>query len=62
MKTVNNYGNRYHVSSPIRPNYNPMEGAIREIKERWYRIMLKNKVQKILWDYGLIWICETVNL
>ena len=62
MKTINKYGTRYHVSSPRRPNENPTEGAIREIKNRWYRIMLNNKVPNRLWDYGLIWIIETGNL
>ena len=62
MKTINKYGTRYHVSSPIIPNENPTEGAISEIKKRWYKIMLKNKVPNIVWDYGLIWICETGNL
>ena len=62
MKIINKYGTRYHVSSPRRQNDNPPEGAIREIKKIWYRIMLKNKVPKILWGCGLIWICETGNL
>ena len=29
---------QYHVSAPRRPNENPAEGAIRDIKMRWYRI------------------------
>ena len=62
MKTINKYGTRYQVSSPIRPNKNPTEEAIREIKKIWYRIMLKKKVPEILWGYGLIWIFETGNL
>ena len=62
MKMINKYGTRYHVSIPRRPNKNPTEVTIREIKKRWYRIILKNKVPKIIWDYGLIWICEMVNL
>ena len=61
MKIINKYGTRYHVSSPRRQNDNPPEGAIREIKKIWYRIILKNKVHKILYYYGLIWICETGN-
>ena len=46
MKTINKYGTRYNVSIPRRPNENPTEGAICKIKNRWYRIMLKNKVLK----------------
>ena len=59
MKTINKYGTKYNVSSPRRPNENPTEGAIREINNRWYRIMLKNKVPNRLWDCGLVMICET---
>ena len=62
MKTINKYGTRYHVSIKIRPNDNPTEGAIHEIKKRWYRILPNNKIPDRLWDYGLIWIFETVNL
>ena len=46
MKTINNYGNRYHVSSPRRPHENPSESAICEIKKRWYSIMLKKQGTK----------------
>ena len=62
MKTIRKYGSQYHISSPRRPNENPAEGAIREIKKRWYRVMLKNKVPERLWDFGLVWVCETGNL
>ena len=54
LKIINKYRTRYHFSIPRRPNQNPKEGAIREIKKRCYRIMLKNKVPKILCSYGLI--------
>ena len=53
---------KYHVSEPRRPNQNPAEGSIREIKKRWYRIMVKKNVPKRFWDYGLVWICETGNI
>ena len=52
----------YHVSSPRRPNENPAEGSIREIRRRWYMTMMRKKVPKRLWDYLIIWICETGNL
>jgi len=44
------------------PNENPAEGQIRELKRRWYRIMTKRDVPERLWDFGLIWVCETDNL
>ena len=51
MKTVRKYDTLYHISSPCRPNENPSEGSIRELRERWYRIMLKKKSRKY---YGIM--------
>ena len=62
MQVIRNNDIKIHVSEPYRPNQNPAESTIRELKKRWYRIMLKKKVPKRLWDYGLVWICETGNL
>ena len=62
MKTIKEYEIDYHVSAPRRPNENPSEGQIRELKRRWYRIMTKRDIPDRLWDFGLIWVCETGNL
>ena len=62
IKTARKYDTQYHVSSPRRPNESPYEGSIREVKKRWYRIIITNKVSEKLWDYGLVWISETRNL
>jgi hypothetical protein len=62
MKTVRQFDIKYHVSAPRRPNENPAEGSIRQLKMRWYRVMMKKKVPKRLWDYGMIWVTETGNL
>ena len=61
-RAINKYEIKTHVSGPRRPNENPAESAIREIKKRWYRVMIKKQVPKRLWDFGLVWICETANL
>ena len=62
MKTIRDYQIQYHVSGPRRPNENPAESMIREIKRRWYRIMTRKRVPPRVWDFGLIWICETQSL
>jgi hypothetical protein len=54
--------NPYHVSAPRRPNKNPAEQGIHELKKHWYRIMLKGKVPLRLWNYGFAWVCETENV
>jgi hypothetical protein len=56
------YEIKYHVSDPRRPNENPAEQAIHEVKKRWYRLMLKKKIPSRLWDYGFMWVCETDNV
>ena len=62
MKTLRRYDIKYHVSSPRRPNENPAEATIHEVKKRWYRVMRKKKVPQRLWDFGIVWICETANM
>jgi hypothetical protein len=62
MSAIRRYEIKYHVSGPRRPNENPAEQSIHEVKKRWYRIMLKKKVPIRLWDYGFIWICEIDNV
>ena len=62
MKTLRKYDTQYHVSIPCRPNDNPTEGSIRELKKRWYCIMHKNKNPERLWDHRMACISETGNL
>ena len=38
QNTIRKNDIKSHVSAPHRPNENPAEGNIREIKKRWYRI------------------------
>ena len=62
MDANRRYEIKYHVSGPRKPNENPAEQSMHEIKKRWYRTMLKNKVPPRLWDYGFAWACETENI
>ena len=36
----------YHVTEPERHNQNPAEGVIREIRRKWYRIMVRKRVPR----------------
>jgi hypothetical protein len=54
MEAIRKYEIKYHVSGPRRPNENPAEQAIHEVKKRWYRIMLNKKVPTRLWDYSFV--------
>ena len=51
-----------HILAPYRPNVNPAEGSIREVKKRWYRIQHKMNIPDRLWGYGITWICKTGNV
>ena len=60
MKQVINYGINKHISEPHRHNTNTVEGVIREICKRCFRLLLSQNIPKRLWDYGLTWICELI--
>ena len=49
-----------HVTMPHRHNQFKVEGIVREIRKCWFRIMLKKKVPKRLWDSGIKWVCEVM--
>lgn len=61
MKNVRKYSINYKITEPERPNHNFAEGVIREIRKKWFRIMVKKKVPERLWDYGFRWVCEIQN-
>ena len=62
QKTLKKYDIKPKVSAPRRPNENPAEGAIRDIKKQWYRLKAKKNVPDRLWDYGIEYICKTRDL
>ena len=61
MKNVRKYSVDYHVTEPFRPNHNLAESVIREIRKKWFRIMVRKRVPRRLWDYGLRWVCDIQN-
>ena len=62
MKQVRKHNIKYHISEPDMHNQNPAEGVIREIRKKWYRTMVRKRVPRRLWDYGVIWCSETISL
>ena len=62
MKQVRQHDINHHISEPDLHNQNPVEGCIRELRRKWYRIMIKKRIPQQLWDYGLRWISETSSL
>ena len=62
QSVVRKYNIKHTLSEPYRAHQNPAESTIRELKMRSYQVMFRKRVPKRLWDYGLIWICETMNI
>ena len=62
MKQIRLHGIDYHISEPNLHNQNPVEGVIRELRRKWYRIMVRKRVPQQFWDYGLRWVSETSSL
>ena len=61
MRNVRKYTIDHIVTEPDRPNHNFAEGVIRELRKKWYRVMVKKNVPRRLWDYGLRWVCDIQN-
>lgn len=62
QRFIRKHGIQYHVSHPRRPNENPAEGGIREIKRRFYRFVQKYDVPMRLWDFLLDYTIEVLNI
>ena len=51
----------YHGIEPERHNENSTEGVIREVRRKWYRMMICKRVPKKFWAYGIRWLCEVMQ-
>ena len=61
QSTVQKHAINLHVTEPHHHNQWKVEGVVQEIRKRWFRVMLKKKVPKRLWDYGIRWVCEVMQ-
>jgi hypothetical protein len=61
MKTCRKGDIRVTRTEPDRPNQNPSEGVIREVRRRWFRTMIRKRVPRKLWDYGVKWTCQVMQ-
>ncbi|CAJ1929564.1 unnamed protein product [Cylindrotheca closterium] len=62
METINRAAIDYHISRPYRPEENPAKGGIRELKGRFYRLIVKHGVPERLWDFVLDYVVDTMNI
>ena len=60
-KQIRKHNIDFKISEPELHNQSPAEGVVREVRRRWYRVMFKKRVPEMFWDYGMRWVCETMN-
>ena len=61
MKQIKKHGIKYRIAEPEMHNQSPAEGVVREVRRKWYRVMVRKKVPRMFWDYGMRWVCETMQ-
>ena len=49
-------------SEKDRPNQNPAEGVIREVRKKWCRVMFKTNCPKRLWTHGVPYVCALMRM
>ena len=62
VKEFHRQGIHYHISEHDLHNQNPVEGVVKEVRRKWYHTMVKKRVPKQLWDYGVIWVSEVMSM
>ena len=62
METVRRANIDHHISGPYRPEENPAEGGIRELKRRFYRLINKYNIPMRLWCFVLQYVVDIMNL
>eukprot|EP00934_Nitzschia_sp_Nitz4_P004494 Nitzschia sp. Nitz4//scaffold699_size1639//47//1622//NITZ4_009318-RA/size1639-snap-gene-0.2-mRNA-1//-1//CDS//3329556654//4484//frame0 len=46
----------HHIAGPYRPNQNPAETVIRELRKRWYRTIFRTNCPQRLWHFAFPYI------
>jgi hypothetical protein len=61
MKSIRKYCISHRVTEPYRPNHNFVEGVIREVRKKRFRVMVRKSVPQRLWELRLLWVCDIQN-
>ena len=61
QKQVRRHDIETHTAEPDMHNQSPAEGVVREVRRKWYRVMIKKRVPRKFWDYGMRWVCEVMQ-
>ena len=60
-KQIRKHDIQLHVIELERHSQNPGESVIRELRRKWFRVMVRKRVRKKFWDYGVRWVAETMQ-
>ena len=59
---MGNNDNNHHVIEPDQHNQNSVEWVIRELRRKWFRVMVRKRVSRRLGDYGFRWVADIMQL
>ena len=62
MQQIKKHNITHHTTEPNLHQQNPAEGVIREVRRKWYRVMVRKQVPSRLWDYGMRWCSDIMSL
>jgi hypothetical protein len=62
QEKLRKYDIKHKTSERERPNQNPAEGVIREIRKRWYRYVFRTNCPRRLWNYGIPHVCAIMRM
>ena len=62
MEEVRRQDIDYHTSELDIHNHNPVEGFIRFVRQKWYQTVVKKRVTRQLWYYGVSWVPEVIPM
>lgn len=62
QKILRKYDIKGHVAESHSPNQNPVEGCIRELRRRWFRVIFREYCPKALWSYGIPHVAKLMQL
>ena len=61
IKQVRRNDIELHVIEPDWYNQNPCEGVIRKVRRKWFCTMIRGRVPRKFWDYGMRWVCKVMQ-
>ena len=62
MEQIRTHSIYYHIYEADLHNQNQAERVIRELCRKWYHTIIRRRVPRDMWEYGIRWVSETTPL